>query len=145
MALYPDQAALSPRQTFLKSAVVCPCGSTLDYEACCGRYHAQISAPPDAEALMRARYSAYVNGMEAYIRATWHPRTCPGDLGMDAPPRPQWRGLDVRLHRLLNENQATVEYVARYKLNGRACHMHEISRFEFLAGQWLYVDGEQKS
>ena len=128
----------------MKSTTACPCGSTLNYEACCGRYHAQISTPPNAEALMRARYSAYVNGMEAYIRATWHPETCPDDLGMDATPRPQWLGLEVRLHSLLNENHATVEFIARYKLNGRAYRLHEISRFEFLAGQWLYVDGEQK-
>jgi SEC-C motif-containing protein len=35
-----------------------------------------------------------------------------------------------------------VEFVARYKLNGRAFRLHETSRFERVGGRWLYVDGE---
>jgi len=35
-----------------------------------------------------------------------------------------------------------VEFVARYKLNGRAFRLHEVSRFARVDGRWLYVDGE---
>ncbi|RBI83161.1 hypothetical protein BRL75_16240, partial [Xanthomonas oryzae pv. oryzae] len=35
----------------------CPCGRPADYARCCGPYHAGAAAP-DAETLMRARYSA---------------------------------------------------------------------------------------
>jgi SEC-C motif domain protein len=35
-----------------------------------------------------------------------------------------------------------VEFVARYKVNGRAHRLHEISRFVREAGKWLYVDGD---
>jgi len=35
-----------------------------------------------------------------------------------------------------------VEFVARYKLNGRAFKLHEVSRFERLDGRWLYAGGE---
>ncbi|OJY55790.1 YchJ family metal-binding protein [Thiobacillus sp. 0-1251] len=123
------------------SATACPCGSGRPLADCCGRFHVGERAP-DAESLMRSRYSAYVLGLEDYLRATWHPATCPIALGLDAVPRPQWLGLTVKVHTPLDETHATVEFVARYKLNGRAFKLHETSRFERVDGRWLYVDGE---
>jgi SEC-C motif-containing protein len=35
-----------------------------------------------------------------------------------------------------------VEFVARYKVNGRAFRMHETSRFERIEGCWFYRDGD---
>lgn len=118
----------------------CPCGGG-DYARCCGRFHGGEPAP-GAEALMRSRYSAYVLGLDAYLRATWHPDTCPAALELDAPPRPRWLGLTVKSHIPLDASHATVEFIARYKLNGRAFKLHETSRFEQVDGRWLYVDGE---
>ena len=123
------------------SATACPCGSGRPLADCCGRFHVGERAP-DAESLMRSRYSAYVLGLEDYLRATWHPATCPVALGLDAVPRPQWLGLTVKAYTPLDETHATVEFVARYKLNGRAFKLHETSRFERVDGRWLYVDGE---
>ena len=123
------------------SDVACPCGSGRALSDCCGRYHAGEPAP-DAESLMRSRYSAYVLGREDYLLATWHPATRPAVLELDATPRPQWLGLAVKVHVPLDETHATVEFVARYKLNGRAFRLHETSRFERVDGRWLYVDGE---
>ncbi|MCD6704941.1 MAG: SEC-C domain-containing protein [Thiobacillus sp.] len=123
------------------SGAACPCGSGRVLEACCGRFHAGTPAP-DAEALMRSRYSAYVLGLEDYLLATWHPATRPAALELDATPRPQWLGLAVKSHAPLVARQATVEFVARYKLNGRALRLHETSRFEHVDGRWLYVGGE---
>ena len=91
---------------------------------------------------MRSRYSAFVRGREAYLLATWHPATRPAGLELDATLRPQWLGLTVRSHQVLDDDHATVEFVARYKLNGRAFKLHETSRFERVDGCWLYVDGE---
>ena len=123
------------------SDAACPCGSGRPLAACCGRFHAGEAAP-DAESLMRSRYSAYVLGREDYLRATWHPATCPAALGLDTVPRPQWLGLAVKAHTPLDATHATVEFVARYKLNGRAFRLHETSRFERVDGRWLYVDGD---
>ena len=109
-------------------------------DACCGPFHAGRAAP-DAESLMRSRYSAYVLGLEDYLLATWHPDTRPASLGLDETPRPQWIGLSVRAHTKLDDRHATVEFVARYKLNGRAFKLHETSRFERVEGRWRYVDG----
>lgn len=91
---------------------------------------------------MRSRYSAFVKGLEPYLLATWHPSTRPATLDLDAEPRPQWLGLTVKAHTPLDATHATVEFVARYKLNGRAFRLHETSRFERADGCWLYVDGE---
>lgn len=123
------------------SGAACLCGSGCSYDGCCGRFHAGEPAP-DAESLMRSRYSAYVQGREDYLLATWHPATRPATLDLDTVPRPQWLGLTIKSHTPLDEMHATVEFVARYKLNGRAFRLHETSRFERVEGRWLYVDGE---
>ena len=91
---------------------------------------------------MRSRYSAYVLGLDDYLLATWHPDTRPAAIGLDTTPPPQWLGLAVKAHTPLDDSHATVEFVARYKLNGRAFRLHETSRFERVDGRWLYVDGE---
>lgn len=123
------------------SGASCPCGSGRAVEACCGQYHEGASAP-DAERLMRSRYSAFVLGLEDYLLATWHPSTRPAGLELDATPRPQWLGLTIKSHTPLDDTHATVEFIARYKLNGRAFKQHETSRFERVEGEWLYIDGE---
>lgn len=116
----------------------CPCGAA-DYAACCGRYHGGTLAP-DAEALMRSRYSAYVLKLEPYLLATWYPSTRPASLDL-AEDNVKWIGLEVKRHSPESEGHATVEFVARYKVGGRAQRLHEVSRFAFEDGRWYYVDG----
>lgn len=116
----------------------CPCGRP-SYAACCGLHHAGRPAA-DAEALMRSRYSAYVRGLEAYLLATWHPSTRPAALNLAAAPRPKWLGLDVKA-KTEQEGAATVEFVARYRVDGRGRRLHELSRFVRDGGYWYYLDG----
>lgn len=115
----------------------CPCGSGAAYAACCGRWHAGTPAPT-AEALMRARYSAFVRGDTAYLLATWHASRRPATLALE--PGVQWLGLEVRAAQQQGD-QATVEFVARSRLGGRATRLHEHSRFVHEQGRWFYVDG----
>ena len=119
--------------------VPCPCGAP-DYADCCGRYHNGAPAP-DAAALMRSRYSAYVLGLESYLLATWHSGARPAALDLAAEPV-KWLGLEVKRHVRQAADRATVEFVARYKTGGRAHRMREISRFVREDGRWFYVDGE---
>ncbi len=119
-------------------ATPCPCGGA-DYAACCGRYHAGIPAP-DALSLMRSRYSAYVLRLEDYLLATWHPTTRPAMLDL-AADNAKWLGLEVKNYTEESADRATVEFVARYKIGGRAHRLHEISRFVREEGRWFYVDG----
>jgi SEC-C motif-containing protein len=88
---------------------------------------------------MRSRYTAYTRDCIDYLRATWHSSTQPVD---ELTPQPglQWLGLEVRSHHPVGDT-ATVEFVARYKIAGRAHRLHEISRFVREEGRWLYVDG----
>ncbi|MBS0444296.1 MAG: SEC-C domain-containing protein [Proteobacteria bacterium] len=125
------------------TALPCPCGSGALYAACCGRFHAgeQHLLAPDAERLMRSRYSAYVLGLADYLLATWHPSTRPVRLEPD-PPGLKWLGLEVRRHERHDADHATVSFVARSKLGGRAQRMQEASRFVREGGRWYYVDGD---
>ena len=126
----------------------CPCGRVdarrrpLPFAGCCGRYLAEFdrTPAPDAEALMRSRYSAFVLEDAGYLLATWHPSTRPPELGFE--PGLKWLGLDVRDHRVLDATHAEVEFVARSRLAGRAQRLHERSRFVCEDGRWFYLDGE---
>jgi len=127
----------------------CPCGRTagakqtsLRYADCCGRWLEGSATPPDAESLMRSRYSAFVLEREAYLLHSWAASHRPASIAFDAGVK--WLGLDVRAHRVTGEATAEVEFVARQKpLSGPAVRLHERSRFVLEAGQWLYVDGDQ--
>jgi len=144
----------------------CPCGGPRPILGCCGPYIAGAELPPTAEALMRSRYTAYVMGDEAYLRATWHPSTRPLDPIIDRNEKIQWLGLEIKSALRLRQRKAdlpeqidqdTVEFVARFRVNGRAQRLHEISNFvrepETPGGsgsimRWFYVDGsfpEQKA
>lgn len=124
----------------------CPCGTALRYPDCCGRYHAgplQCLAP-NAEALMRSRYSAYTRQLGDYLLATWHPSTRPmKPLEFEAGLR--WLGLQVLRHEPLDADRARVEFVARSKLGGRAHRHHEVSRFLREGGRWFYLDAAAES
>lgn len=121
----------------------CPCASGHLYAACCGRWHTgplHLQAP-DAEALMRSRYAAYVLELADYLLATWHASTRPaGDFHFE--PGLQWLGLQVKRHDSTGPDSAVVQFVARSKLGGRAHRLAETSRFVREAGRWYYVDGD---
>jgi SEC-C motif-containing protein len=97
---------------------------------------------PDAEALMRARYCAYVRGNADYLLATWHPTTRPAPLALGGEPPVRWLGLQVRRHAVTGVDTALVEFVARYRTGNRAQRLHETSRFVREGGRWYYLDGE---
>jgi SEC-C motif-containing protein len=121
----------------------CPCGTPRSYADCCGRWHtgALHLQAPDAATLMRSRYTAFVLSLNDYLLATWHPTTRPASMDA-ADVGLRWLGLDVRSHRVIDADHASVEFVARSKLGGRAHRLHEVSRFVREGGRWYYVDGD---
>ena len=129
-------------------ALACPCGrmassgKPLAFTACCGRYLDDFEAKPapDAESLMRSRYSAFALSRDDYLRATWHVGKRPHDVAPDAGAR--WLGLEVRRVADFDADHAEVEFVARYRVGGRAVRIHERSRFVREAGRWYYLDGD---
>ena len=120
----------------------CLCGSGKSAESCCHAYHAGATAPT-AEALMRSRYVAYALGLEPYLLETWHISTRPAELKLNEDP-PRWLGLSIKRYEQQEIDLATVEFVARYKIGGRAYRLHETSRFVREDGRWFYIDGEIK-
>ena len=91
---------------------------------------------------MRSRYTAYTLQNTAYLNATWHPSTRPVMLDLSDQENTKWLGLTIKKHEIIDADHALVEFVARYKLNGRAHRLHEISRFEKVDGSWFYLDGD---
>lgn len=122
----------------------CACGSNKNFTDCCGCYIEGNTPAPNAEALMRSRYVAYTLGREDYLLATWHPSTRPATLDMVDKIETKWLGLEVKRHEynLQEPDRAEVEFVARYKVGGRAHRLHEVSRFVREGEQWFYVDGD---
>ena len=98
-------------------------------------------APPDAQALMRSRYCAFVLCNEHYLLATWHPSTRPGSIPFDGNQK--WLGLRVVNASVTGIDSAEVEFIARSRVsNAAAVRQHERSRFVREGGRWFYVDGD---
>ena len=120
--------------------IICPCGSGSTYAACCAALHNGQLAP-DAERLMRSRYTAYVLKLEDYLLQTWHPETRPAALDLVSDAQTKWLGLTVNRFELTEKDAAIVEFVARYKVNGKAERLHEVSHFAKVDDKWYYLDG----
>jgi SEC-C motif-containing protein len=124
----------------------CPCGSGNLYAACCGRFISGAQHAATAEQLMRSRYTAYARGDERYLLATWHATTKPEQLSLAQQPAPRWLGLKVVRTEAggANDDSGVVDFIARYKIGGKAERLHEASRFIRQEGRWYYVDGETR-
>jgi SEC-C motif-containing protein len=121
---------------------ICPCGSGAEHARCCGQYLNGSETPQSAEQLMRSRYCAFVLRDEVYLLATWHPDTRPSKVRLDGQQR--WLGLRICATEGggLDDHAGIVEFVARFKVDGKGHRLHESSRFEKIAGRWFYHDGE---
>ncbi len=125
--------------------IKCPCDSNLTYILCCEPYHTGEASPSTPEKLMRSRYSAYVLLLEDYLLYTWHSTTRPANLNLthEAFTHPRkWLGLKVLHAEQLSLEKGIVEFIAKYKVNGKAHKIHEISDFVLENNQWFYVDGQ---
>ena len=88
---------------------------------------------------MRSRYSAYVLQRSDYLLKTWYPSHRPTEVDFDANTK--WLDLQVKMHRTIDGEHAEVEFVARYRVQGKASRLHELSRFVYQEGRWYYIDG----
>ena len=118
----------------------------LTYGQCCGRLleaDAQNRPfAPDAQQLMRSRYTAFVLERGVYLLATWQASQRPPHIEFDLGVK--WLGLEVRDYRMTSADTAEVEFLARHKPNrGPAIRLHERSRFVRSDDRWLYLDATQ--
>lgn len=125
----------------------CPCLSGDAFEDCCAPLLRGAAVAVTAERLMRSRYSAFAVGDAAYLLATWHPSTRPGELEPDVDV--QWRRLDIlnTVRGGVADATGEVEFRAYWRVLPRSGRdrdggvLHERSRFSRENGRWFYVDG----
>lgn len=120
----------------------CHCGNSTAYEGCCEPCILGKLTPTSAEQLMRSRYSAFVECNETYLLASWHPCSRPSRVRFD--PQQRWLGLSIKATDAgcESDTSGTVEFVARYKVDGKGHRLRERSRFEKVDGCWFYLDGD---
>jgi len=126
----------------------CPCGSARAYTECCGPVISGAAKAQTAEALMRARYSAYVKGEVDFIIAS-----CVEDDGIDPEATRRWsQGADWKGLKIVRtekggpaDSEGVVEFVASYVMDGLKDEHRETARFVKKAGAWLYDSGDVKT
>ncbi|WP_229401660.1 YchJ family protein [Micromonospora okii] len=118
----------------------CPCGTGQPYPQCCGRLHRGEADATSAEALMRARFSAFAVGDADYLLRSWHPTTRPARLRLD--PGQRWTRLEILGTERggLLDNAGTVAFRAHYREAGAPGTLTEHSRFTREDGRWVYLD-----
>jgi SEC-C motif-containing protein len=120
----------------------CPCQkANMTYAKCCRPFH-EGALCSDAKALMRSRYSAYFFKLEPYLLKTWHSKTRPKKLYLEKDAPMNWYALDILGFEEISQEEATVEFIARYRCSLGPGSLHEKSYFVKEEGLWYYVDGE---
>jgi len=125
----------------------CPCGSGRTLEECCGPILDGSREAATAEALMRARYSAFPEKRIPFLGHTLHPGHR-DDYDEEATRRwadqASWLGLEILAVEQGGEDdeRGSVEFVARYRERGVLRNYHERSEFSRYKGRWCFVSGE---
>jgi SEC-C motif-containing protein len=128
----------------------CPCGSDLDFDACCGPIIAGAAAPT-AEALMRSRYSAYVRGAVDHILSSYTPEA---GRNVDRASTERWSRSSTWLGLTIvaterggrGDEDGVVEFKARYREGDDGAEQVHHERARFVRGvkdrRWRYADGK---
>jgi SEC-C motif-containing protein len=124
----------------------CPCGTTKPYSQCCEpliRGEQQALTP---EALMRARYSAYVKTEVDFIIATTHPEKREELLAEGIRRWSEssiWHSLEIVATESgeTNDQTGTVEFIAHYTEKNTKKKHHECAQFDRVDGTWYFSDG----
>ncbi|MEN9403024.1 MAG: hypothetical protein RL091_1727 [Verrucomicrobiota bacterium] len=121
----------------------CPCGSGQSFETCCGPIIGGAPAPT-AEALMRSRYTAYVQRNVEHLG-----RSLSADQRKDFAPEEakkwaegsEWLGLTI-----INTEQGgpddkygAVHFSAKFRTEGKDHEHLEVALFGREDGRWVYT------
>jgi SEC-C motif-containing protein len=124
----------------------CLCGSEKTFSACCEPFLNGGSIAPTAEALMRARYSAYATANIDFIERTTH-SSARTDFNQESARKwaeeSQWHGLEILNVSEGNAEDAegSVEFIATYSQQDEKIQHHELATFRKEDGAWTFVDG----
>ena len=126
---------------------ICPCGSGKKYAECCRPVITGTQKARTAEALMRARYSAYVAHAIDFIVASCEEGEGIAEIDKKATEdwsrNSIWHGLTILNTEKGGENddEGTVEFTASYTLKQMRDTHHETAAFKKINGEWKYVAG----
>jgi SEC-C motif-containing protein len=118
----------------------CPCGSKHEFDACCGPILAGTPAPT-AEALVRARYTAFARRELDYVDRTHAPEVR-ADFNRAEAERVanECRFLSLRIHRAEESGDtAEVEFVTHLRRGPSAVNQSAVSLFRREGGEWFYT------
>ena len=127
---------------------LCPCGSHLEYQKCCGPYHQGIPVK-SALSLMRSRYSAYALKLADYIIDTTHPENPGYDTDrvdwehriLEFCEKTDFLQLEVLDFKEEDNDTASVSFVAYLNQKGNDVTFTEKSYFKKREGKWFYKEG----
>ncbi|KAL3680344.1 hypothetical protein R1sor_023300 [Riccia sorocarpa] len=136
----------------------CPCGGGEEkklYTECCGRYHGGV-IEPDAQTLMKARFSAYALGVVPYVVRTTHPKNPDfegvEDFAADVKAtceRLRFLKLETLEFQEESETEASVSFIVTYSIlkggRGERKFLKEKSLFVKENERWFYRDRETLS
>ncbi len=126
---------------------MCHCGSDVSFNQCCRPILNGESKVATAEALMRARYSAFVEQNFDFLKETLDPTTREGydeENVRQWATSSEWHGLTiVRTEAGLEDDcEGLVEFVAHYAINGELKEHREAAKFVKREGLWYFWEGE---
>jgi len=123
----------------------CPCGSGLEYTACCEPYISGKMRAPGPEALMRSRYTAYTQQAMPYLADTLHPgqRNDYDEAGAAKWAREsEWEALEIVSVSDQTDTDGKVEFKVTYRRNGERLVHHELAEFRKSGDTWYFFDGK---
>lgn len=123
----------------------CPCKSGKSLAQCCAPYLDGRAKSKTAEALLRARYTAFATGKIDYLLATHHPdKRADVSRGTieEWSKGSDWLGLTLveSTQGGTNDDEGTIEFVASYRQAGKDINHHEVALFKRHAGAWYFYD-----
>lgn len=129
---------------------MCNCGKELDYGACCGVFHQDVTKIEEPQQLMRARYCAFVRDNNTFISATDNPALAKTEdyyQALQTTTELNWVRLEIIDASPVVNSQGYVSFKASYIEADKLVILEERSRFEKRqnssgAMQWFYMDGE---
>lgn len=95
---------------------------------------------------MRSRYTAFAKGNVDYILSSHDPETAEEVVREEVEVwsrESDWMGLEILRTEAggPDDQEGTVDFVARYKLKGLTTQHRERAEFRKREGKWVFVDG----
>jgi SEC-C motif domain protein len=117
----------------------CPCGSGRAFSACCGPILDGTRPAPDAERLMRARFTAHVRHDFEFLHRSYRSTAGKPYVPEEGTPTVTWTRLVIHSHETTdNPDRAFVDFSAYGTEQGAEKVLHEKLEFLRVDGAWLY-------